>query len=75
MTKSLRVAAKAAETSAARLCAAAVEASQPHPADTDVSAGWGWEASAAAAHKRAAEVFVTLAATRNDFVIAKHLLE
>ena len=39
MTKSLRVAAKAAETSAARLCAAAAEASQPHPADTDVSAG------------------------------------
>ena len=39
MTKSLRVAAKVAETSAARLCAAAAEASQPHPADTDVSAG------------------------------------
>ena len=39
MTKSLRVAAKAAETSAARVCAAAAEASQPHPADTDVSAG------------------------------------
>ena len=39
MTKSLRVAAKAAETSAARLCAAAAEASQPHPADTSVSAG------------------------------------
>ena len=39
MTKSLCVAAKAAETSAARLCAAAAEASQPHPADTSVSAG------------------------------------
>ena len=39
MTLSLRVAAKAAETSAARLCAAAAGASQPHPADTSVSAG------------------------------------
>ena len=39
MTKSLRVAAKAAETSAARLCAAAAEASQPQPADTSLSAG------------------------------------
>ena len=39
MTKSLRVAAKAAETLATRLCAAAAEASQPHPADTPVSAG------------------------------------
>ena len=35
----MRVATKAAETSAARLCAAAAEASQPHPADTLVSAG------------------------------------
>ena len=39
MTRSLRVAAKAAETSAARLCAAAAEASQPQPADTSLSAG------------------------------------
>ena len=39
MTKLLRVAAKAAETSTARLCAAANKASQPHPADTLVSAG------------------------------------
>ena len=39
MTKSLRIATKAAENSAARLCAAAAEALQPQPADTDVSAG------------------------------------
>ena len=39
MTKSLRVAAKAAESSAARLCAAAAEASQPHLADTYVFIG------------------------------------
>ena len=39
MIKSLRVATKAAETSAARLCAAAAEALQPHPADTNISAG------------------------------------
>ncbi|CAI5709831.1 unnamed protein product [Peronospora effusa] len=39
MTKSMRVAAKAAKSSAARLCAAATEASQPQPADTNVSAG------------------------------------
>ncbi|CAI5703146.1 unnamed protein product [Peronospora effusa] len=39
MTKSMRVAAKAAKISAARLCAAATEASQPQPADTNVSAG------------------------------------
>ncbi|CAI5738238.1 unnamed protein product [Peronospora farinosa] len=35
----MRVAAKAAKSSAARLCAAATEASQPQPADTDVPAG------------------------------------
>ena len=34
----MRVTAKAAESSAARLCAAAAEASQPHLADTLVSA-------------------------------------
>ena len=39
MTKSLRVAAKAAETSAARLCAVTSKASQPRPTDTNVSAG------------------------------------
>ena len=39
MTRSLRVASKAADTLASRLCAAAAEASQPHPADTSVSAG------------------------------------
>ena len=39
MTKSMRVAAKAAESSAARLCVAAAEASQPHPEDTYKSAG------------------------------------
>ena len=39
MTKSMRVAATAAKNSAARLCAAATEASQPQPADTNVSAG------------------------------------
>ncbi|CAI5708093.1 unnamed protein product [Peronospora effusa] len=39
MTKSTRVAAKAAKSSAARLCAAATEASQPQPADTNVPAG------------------------------------
>ncbi|CAI5703339.1 unnamed protein product [Peronospora effusa] len=39
MKKSMRVAAKAAKSSAARLCAAATEASQPQPADTLVSAG------------------------------------
>ncbi|CAI5704118.1 unnamed protein product [Peronospora effusa] len=39
MTKSMRVAAKAAKSSAARLCAATTEASQPQPADTNVSDG------------------------------------
>ena len=38
MTKSLRVAAKAAERSVARLRVAAVEASQPQPADDQSSA-------------------------------------
>ena len=38
MTKSLRVAAKAAENSVARLRAATVEASQPQPADDQSSA-------------------------------------
>ena len=39
MTKSLRVAAKAAKTSAAHKRAAAAEASQPHPANTSASGG------------------------------------
>ena len=38
MTKSMRTAAKAAVSSATRLCAAAAEASQSHPPDTNVSA-------------------------------------
>ena len=39
MTKSLRVAAKATDSSAARSCAVAAEASHLHPADTNVSDG------------------------------------
>ena len=54
MTLSLRVAAKATKTSAARLCAAAAEASQPHPVDTDVSAGSQYHPATSVAGSRGA---------------------
>ena len=54
MIKSLRVSAKATETSAARLFAVAAEASRPHPADTLVSAGSQHQTASSVAGSRGA---------------------
>ena len=54
MTKSLHVAAKAAESSTARLCAVAAEASQTHPAYTLVSAGCQHQPATSVAGSRGA---------------------
>ena len=78
MTLSLRVAAKAAETSAARLCAAAAVASQPYPADTSVSADSQHQPATSPAGSRGAlpreDVDPELVLESDDISDSKHLL-